>query len=216
MQKLQRKYGTPRRPAKRTIIEYILLELAQKFAAEQTAARIVNRLGREFADWNEVRVSSVDEVSESIGRYTYSRRLARVLRNVVQRCFDEFHDLELSFAEDSSMERVKSALSKLEVDATIVGSALLDWAEDGDLPITTDLSRVLQRLGFVENHASPAAARRKLEELVTAEKKYSAYRLLHDHGSAVCISRGFDCSHCVLKSVCPRGKKELAKKGKKS
>jgi len=210
VQKLQRKHGTPHRPIRRTITEYIILELAQEFAPEQTAARILSRLNREFSDWNEVRVSSLDEVSEAIGRYTYSRQLGRSLKDVLQRCFDEFHDLELSFAEDSSMERMKSSLLKLGVSTTTIGSAMLDWAEDGDLPITTDLSRVLQRLGFVENHASPAAARRRLDELVTEASKYSAYRLLHEHGSKICISRGFDCKPCSLKSICPRGKKELA------
>lgn len=213
IRKLQRKHGTPHRPARRTIVEYMVRELAQEFSPQQTAVRILNRLSRDFADWNEVRVSSLDEVSESIGRYTYSRKLARVLKEVLQRCFDEFHDLELSFAEDSSMERTKSALLRLDVNPTIIGSAMLDWAEDGDLPITTDLSRVLQRLGFVENHASPAATKRKLEELVTPGSEYTAYRLLHDHGGGVCISRGFDCAPCVLKTLCPRGKKELAKTG---
>jgi len=211
-EKLRQKYGLPRKPARRSLVEHILLELAREFASDQTAVRIVNRLGREFVDWNELRVSGLDEISEAIGRYRYSRRLAQLIKEFLQKCFDESHDLELSVAQNSSTDRVNAALARLDIDATVGGSALLDWAEEEDLPVTTDLSRVLQRLAFVKNHASPAAVRRQLEDLVPPGEKYAAYRLLHEHGVAVCISRKFDCSICTLRNICPRGKIQLSKR----
>ncbi len=211
-QKLRHQYGLRRKPARRSLVEHILLELARQSASDQTAVRIVNRLGREFVDWNELRVSALEEISAAIGRYSYSRRVGQLIKEFLQKCFDEFHDLDLSIAHDSSTERVKAALAKLDIDSSVSGAALLDWAHEEDLPVTTDLSRVLQRLGFVKNHASPAMVRRELEELVPPGDKYSAYRLLHDHGVAVCTSRKFDCSACTLRNICPRGKMELSKR----
>lgn len=216
VEKLKSDHGVSRQPSRRTLLENILFEMARKFAPKQTAARIVNKLGVEFTDWNELRVSSTDEISEAIGRYGYSSQLAQAIQEMLQTCFDEFHDLELSIAEDSSVEKVKSALGKLNLSTATAGSALLDWAPEEDLPVTTDISRVMQRLGFVEDHFSPAAVRRRLEELCPPEERYAVYRLLHEHGAHVCVSRGFDCSICVLHVICPRGRLELAKRRRKS
>lgn len=71
------------------------------------------------------------------------------------------------------------------------------------IAVDTHVLRLSQRLGLVEKDAGPVKTEKQLIEVIPKADWFKVTYLFIDHGRAVCRARNPDCTHCVLKSICP-------------
>lgn len=71
------------------------------------------------------------------------------------------------------------------------------------IAVDTHVFRVCNRSGIAVGR-TPLEVEKKLESRVPTEYKRNAHRWLLLHGRHICTARKANCSHCVVRRLCPR------------
>ncbi len=195
-------------PDGKSLLEIGFLCVLNRRLSEVQSEKTIVALRSAYPDWNELRVSQVQEYQQLI--QTKSRELqiqvARDIREYLQEIFQKNHgfDLEPLRGDLAEAARVLAQMTFLGASA---GHYLLSIACPDELPVSPSIVRTLDRLGLAKRTSSLKKAQAGLQNYVTeAGRRDFAVRL----GTVVeewCDARKPICWECVLLEACPFGKK---------
>ena len=177
---------------------------------EKQAEATVRSLRAAWPDWNELRVSQVQEIVASMKSKsdTTSIASARLTLEFLQDVFLNNHGFDLEFVEKDLGAGGKALASWPSLG--IPGAHFLQWiAGAGVLPVTAGLVRVFDRLGLIERTTSYKKGLDQLEKLGPA-KGVGALEFSLLFGTVAekwCDARKPLCHDCPLVEECPTGKK---------
>ena len=177
---------------------------------EKQAEATVRSLRAAWPDWNELRVSQVQEIVASMKSKsdTTSIASARLTLEFLQDVFLNNHGFDLEFVEKDLGAGGKALASWPSLG--IPGAHFLQCiAGAGVLPVTAGLVRVFDRLGLVERTTSYKKGLDQLEKLGPA-KGVGALEFSLQFGIVAekwCDARKPLCHDCPLVEECPTGKK---------
>ena len=77
------------------------------------------------------------------------------------------------------------------------------------LPITTEIVRVMKRVGVLESHLNQEKAYEALKELLAPKRTYAFFHLVNEHADRVCHARAPDCPACPVNHLCDKYTGEL-------
>lgn len=192
----------------RTLLEVGLLCVLQRRLSESGAEKTLVALKALFPDWNELRVSQVQEFQHAI--QTKSPELAllvgRDVREYLQEVYQKIHGFDLDALRGNIAEAARFA-AHLPFLGTSIGHYLLHLACPDELPVSPAIVRTLDRLGFAKRTSSMKKAQAGIESFVPAGlRRDFAIRL----GLVVerwCDAKKPLCWECPLVQSCPFGKK---------
>jgi len=194
------------------LLEHGLLYVLTRELTPKQAEATVRSLRVSWPDWNELRVSQVQELLDSIKTKSKDTALAagKLVLEYLQDVFINNHGFDLGFvAEDlAAGGKTVAAWPTLGVP----GAHYLQWiAGDGVMPVTAGLVRVFDRLGLVERTQS---YRKGLDQLsaVATGKGAGALEFALQFGIVAeswCDSRKPLCHDCPLVEDCPTGAKNF-------
>jgi endonuclease III len=189
--------------ARLSILEAVVYGICRENTTREQANQALARFKDEFFDWNEVRVSSLDEIQESLAGIPEpeerARRIRRFLRQLFQRTYG------FSALEALAKKPLKDALKVLQtydafasdyVTATVVQKALGGHA----MPIDENARRVLERLGIAE--ATIPELRAVLERAVPKNRGAEFLDLLEDLAHDTCVEGEPEYQRCELRKIC--------------
>jgi endonuclease III len=199
-----------------TLLEQGVYAVLCRHLDEKRAAAALKHLKGSYEDWNEVRVAQAQEIVEVGKLGARGTQAARDVKTFLQEVFQQTHGLSLEFLKNDAQ-----ATTKFISAATFLGlgsAHYLMWlAQDGELPITAGLVRVLDRVGLVGRTTSTKKARSAIQPLVPAslpgKLKGGARPELEflvrfgEVASRWCDARKPLCHLCVLVDDCKYGKK---------
>ncbi|QDU67956.1 hypothetical protein [Engelhardtia mirabilis] len=162
----------------------VLLEHLTPTQAEAS----VRSLRSTYVDWNELRVSQVQEIAQSIK--TSSRKTgfellnelrapAMAVKEYLQDVFQETHGLDLEFLRDDVAEGAKK-LSEFKVLGLARGSYLLWLAGEGKVPLHLGLIKFLEKLDLGPKTSSVKKAHEAFDPLVPKGRELALTIALHD------------------------------------
>ncbi len=203
--------------ARLPILSAVIYGICHEDTTREQANQALARFNDEFIDWNEVRVSSVSEIQETLAGIPEPEEKARKIRRFLRQLFSRTYGFTL---ESLAKKPLKEALKVLEtyeafesdfVTATVVQLALGGHA----IPIDHAAERVLRRLGLEE--ADVPSLRGAVERAIPKNRAMEFCALIEELASDTCKSESPDCPHCELKKLCPypQSVKEAAKPAKK-
>jgi endonuclease-3 len=183
--KVLKKYYKPvAPPADRPVLEHLLfaccLEDARYDAAEEAFAGLVHT----FFDWNEVRVTSISELSEAMAALPDPRAAANRLKRVLHGVFEELYSFDL---EDKRKKNLGPTVKWLErIDGTtkfsvayVVQAALGGHA----IPVDAGTLAALGVVGLVTDADVETGEVPGLERAVTKSRGVEFASLLHQLGA---------------------------------
>lgn len=149
----------------------VLLRTLTQKQSEATVEAIRSAYG---GDWNEVRVSQVQEIATHIK--TSSRKKGKdllrdlsstafALKEYLQDVFQQTHGLDLEFLREDTAAGGKT-IAEITTLGMAGGSYLLWLAGEKEVPVHTALIRILDRLGLMTRTASIRKAREAINPLV--------------------------------------------------
>ena len=192
------------------LLEHGLMFVLMRELTEKQAEATVRSLRAAWPDWNELRVSQVQEIVASMKSKsdTTSIASARLTLEFLQDVFLNNHGFDLEFVEKDLGAGGKALASWPSLG--IPGAHFLQWiAGAGVLPVTAGLVRVFDRLGLVERTTSYKKGLDQLEKLGPA-KGVGALEFSLQFGIVAekwCDARKPLCHDCPLVEECPTGKK---------
>jgi endonuclease-3 len=169
--------------------------------AEQAFAR----LKRDFVDWNEVRVSSLEEIQGTLGSCMSAASLAEAIRRLLGEVHRSQHETSLEFLNELTIAEVRKYLRSLDgVGPSTIDLVLRLKKATGVVPLDKSSERVLVRMGVVPSGYSAKQKQRFLRRLVPDDKVVVFHRSLMDLARQVCHERDDDvrCAACPMRRGC--------------
>ncbi|QDV38065.1 endonuclease III domain-containing protein [Tautonia plasticadhaerens] len=215
---LAKRYKLGPREAKLSVLEAVLYGICHEGTTREQANQAINRFKDAFFDWNELRVSSVEEIQDALAGLPDPGVKAQRLRRFLRQLFFRTYKFELDHLGKKPLKESIKALQEFEamnsdfVLATVVQQALGGHA----MPVDEPIRRCLVRLGFADEATPPEAIRSALERAVPKAKGLEFVDLLEELAHDTCVAGEPDCPECVLLKQCPTGQARGASKAKPS
>jgi endonuclease-3 len=210
---LKKKFPVPPEPEKRSVLEEVLYAIVREGVPSADADTAFAALKTAFFDWNELRVSSVQEVADVLGRLPEASVKAERLVGVLQEVFEERYSFDLSDVAKKGLKQGGKQLARYKGGVTDFVVAWVTQRSFGGhaVPLDGPTLRVLRRLGVVDEDADdPEAVRASIEHYVPKAKGYEFTEQLILHATTICVEKP-KCPVCPLKSECPTGQEILSK-----
>ncbi|MEN6451822.1 MAG: hypothetical protein ABFC96_15130, partial [Thermoguttaceae bacterium] len=181
---LKKHYKASPTNAARTVIEHLLfaccLEDAPHDAAEEAFASLVHT----FFDWNEVRVTSISELSEVMTCLADPRAAANRVKRVLHAVFEATFKFDLEDLRKKNLGPTVQWLEKLDGTTRFTVAYVVQAGLEGhSIPIDAGTMAVLRVLDLVSDKDADAGVVPGLERAVPKSKGVEFGSLLHELGA---------------------------------
>jgi endonuclease-3 len=168
----------------RSVMEHLLfaccLEDAHHDAAEEAFAAMVHT----FFDWNEVRVTSISELSEVLSALPDPRAAANRIKRVLHAVFEATFTFDLEEKRKKNLGPTVAWLEKLDGTTRFTVAYVVQAALGGhSIPIDTGTMAVLRVLDLVSEQDMAAGVVSGLERAIPKSKGAEFGSLLHELGA---------------------------------
>jgi endonuclease-3 len=195
-----------------TVLEAVVYGLCHEGTTREQANQALSRFKDDFFDWNEVRVSTVDEIQGALAGLSDAEGRAQRIRRFLRQLFERTYGFTLDTMVKKTLKDAVKALQEYEalgsdyVLATVIQQALGGHA----IPVDEPARRALSRLGVVDADADPIAIRTMLERAVPKNRGIEFIDLIEELAHDTCVEGVPDCPHCELRKICPTAQVRLA------
>jgi len=216
IRKVQLRWPIPRPPKRGdTLLEQGLVLVLTRHMSQVQAEASVAALQSAYADWNEARVSQVQELAghlrtasrkQGFERLRENEIAANAVREYLQEIFQKTHGLDLAFLLDDASASGKW-LAQMPFLGFTTGSYLLWFAKEAELPVHTSMVRVLDRMGLLHRTSSIKKARDLVERIIPNGKTLEFLGAVNEVADLWCDTRKPLCHMCPLVEDCQHGRK---------
>ncbi len=161
-------------------IEALIYGIVSERISETASQRAMKGFRDTFVDWNDLRVSRVEEIVEVLHEDTAaSRATAFALTTALRAIFDEYHALTLQNLKKIGKRPAKQALEELDgMDAYVVGYCMLTALQGHAIPLTGHMADYLKQHEVVDPDADEHDIEGFLTRQIAAKNAYEFYELL--------------------------------------
>jgi endonuclease-3 len=197
----------PERNARLSVLEAVVYGICHEGTTREQANQALSRFKDGFFDWNEVRVSTLEEVQGALAGLPDPEPRAYKIRRFLRQLFEKTYGFTLDALTKKPLKESLKVLGEYEafasdyVEATVTQQALGGHA----IPVDAPARRALERLGVAEPGTDTAALRSLLERAVPKNRGAEFVDLIEDLAHDTCVEVEPDCPRCELRKVCPTG-----------
>jgi endonuclease III len=202
---LKRRYKpkADRNATRLSVLKAVVYGICHEDTTREQANQAISRFNDEFFDWNEIRVSSLEEIQESLAGIAEPEPKAQRIRRFLRQLFNRTYGFTLDSLVKKPLKEALKVLQTYEafssdyVTATVIQQALGGHA----IPIDKAAHRVLHRLGISEPDVSTLRA--VVERAVPKNRGAEFLDLIEDLANDTCVEGTPDCPRCELRKICP-------------
>jgi endonuclease-3 len=193
--------------ARLSVLEAVVYAVCHEGTTREQANQALSRFKDGFFDWNEVRVSTIEEIQGVLAGLPDPEPRAQRIRRFLRQLFDKTYGFTLEPLTKKPLKESLKALSEYEafqsdyVEATVTRVSLGGHA----IPVDAPLRRVMERLHLAEPGTNDAALRSFLERSVPKNRAAEFLDLVEDLAHDTCVEGEPDCPRCELRKLCPTG-----------
>jgi endonuclease III len=160
--------------------EALICGIINERMSESAAQKAIREIKSAFVDWNDLRVSRVEEIVEALGEDTAaSRAAALALTSALRGVFDEYHRISLLALKKLGKRPARQGLEKLEgASRFVVNYCLLTSLQAHAIPLTDQMVEYLRRNGVIAPNADHQDIEGFLTRQIAAKNAYEFYALL--------------------------------------
>jgi endonuclease-3 len=215
LHKVLRKHYHPIEPDReRPALEHLLLACCLEDARYEAAEAAFAALRSSFFDWNEVRVSTINELAEAVKSLPEPQAAAARVRRILQSVFEATYSFDL---EGLKKQNLGPALQKLEktpgTSPFVVAYAVQAALGGHSIPLYRGALDALSIVGLGTADLESAGA--GLERAIPKNKGPEFTSLLHQIGADLVASPHSPSLHKIFLEVAPDAKERLPKRGAK-
>ena len=179
-QSLKKKGAKITPPEAMPVVDSLIYGIISEKLTEKDADSAIKRFGEYFVDWNDLRVSKPEEIAEELGENSSeNREIALTLTKVLQKIYNEFHQVELESLHKLGKRQARQKLEKMEeLSRYAIDYCMLTSLASHAIPITETMIEYLQSNDLVDSSADAAAIEGFLAKQISAKNGYEFYKLL--------------------------------------
>jgi endonuclease-3 len=190
-----------------SVLEAVIYGLCHEGTTREQANQALSRFKDGFFDWNEVRVSSIEEIQGTLAGLSDTEARGQKIRRFLRQLFERTYGFSLEAQTKKSLKDAIKSLQEYEalcsdyVLATVIQQALKGHA----IPVDEPARRVFERLGVADAETDSPTLRAALERHVPKNRGLEFMELIEELAHDTCVPGEPDCPHCDLRKICPTG-----------
>jgi endonuclease III len=183
---LSRKYPKVQKVDYEEVLDAIVYAIISAELSEKATNSAIKQFSDYFVDWNDLRVSRVEEIIEALGEDTpVMRDIASTIRRILQGVFDEYHKVSLEALKKTGKRPAKQFLEKIDGSSRfIVDYCMLTSLYGHAIPLTKKMVEYLRSNELVNPEADEQQIAGFLAKQISAKNGYEFYALLRRESEA--------------------------------
>ncbi len=204
----------PVAPPERPLLEHMLYACCLENASYELAEKVYTHLATSFFDWNEVRVSTLTELSEAMSALPDPMSAANNLKKILQGVFESTYSFELETLKKQNISAGIKHLEKLGGASPFILAYVTQVALAGHaIPVDRGAADVLIAIGAVTESEADNGKPLGLERAIPKNKGVEFGSLLHQLAAEYIANPASTSVKKILQSINPEAK--LPKRGEK-
>ena len=215
--KVARKYYKPAEPQKdRSVLEHLLFACCLENSTYDDATKVFETLSRDYFDWNEVRVTSIRELSEMMKSLNDPKESATRLKRVLQSLFESQYSFDLDPMRKQNIGQAVKQLKKYNGASSFTVAYVTQNALGGhSIPVNRGLLQTMLSVGVISESEATKNAVPGLERAVPKTRGFETGSLLHQLGVELYRSPYGPTIRKLLLEIEPKCKDRLPKRPSK-
>ncbi len=207
---LRKKFGASSAYAKKDPADHIVFSMLLSDTTPEKAQKAFAALKSAYVDWNEVRVTSIREISSLIGSKGCAPKRSESIKAFLQRLYLDTNMVSMQPVRKMSTKRAKEYVEETTgLPSEQVATILLEAFDIPVVPINKQIKYALVRLGLVKMGSTPRQVQKMFLRLASKGKAATAYRVLHILSTEHCCEKEQLCGGCPVKKHCPTGQERI-------
>ncbi len=200
-------------PADRSLFEHLLYACCLENARPEAADEAFAKLQQTFFDWNEVRVTTVRELSETMASLPAPVAAATRLKRALQHIFETHYSFDIESLKKQNLGKAIKDLQGIRgVTPFIVDYVTQHGLEGHAIPMSASIIDLLTVLGIVTETEARRNRIPGLERAVPKAKGVEFASLLHQFAADFALSPNSTKLRPILLQIDPEVKERLAKR----
>jgi endonuclease-3 len=191
----------------RPVLEQFIYAVCREDATREAADRAFRGLQEGFYDWNEVRVSSEEEIAEALDGLPGAEARGRRIRDFLQEVFETTFSFDLEPLQKKGLKQAAKQLARFAAANDYAVAWVVQQSLGGHaMPLDARSVRVLKRMGLLEEQEANAETLRvSLEHQVPKAKGLQFVDLVSDLAESCCWENEPACPDCPMHNCCATG-----------
>jgi endonuclease III len=171
-------------PEERSVLEHLLFACVLEDARYEPAEEAFAALKHTFYDWNEVRVTSISELSEVMATLPDPRAAANRIKRVLHAIFEELYCFDLEDTRKKNLGPTVKWLEKMDGTSRFVVGYVIQAALGGhSIPVDAGAMAMFRVLDLVTEKEAAAGEVPGMERAVAKAKGMEFASLIHQLGA---------------------------------
>ncbi len=214
---LKKHYQPASPPADRSLFEHLLYATCLENAPYEKADEAFARLQQLYFDWNEVRVTTIVELSEVMAGLPNPQSAATRLKRTLQSVFEAQYSFDLEPLKKQNIGKSVKQLEDYQGVAPFAVAYVTQHALGGHaVPVDEGALKTLLVLGVIDDAEAEKRTVPGMERAIPKNKGIEFGSLLHQLGADFHASPHSPKVRAVLLEIDPEAKDRLPKRGKKA
>ncbi len=186
----------------RKTLEHLVFAVFLENAKRESACAAFDAMERYYIDWNEIRVSTANEIADVVGTIPDATRAGERLRRLLQWIFDETYKFDLEDLRAQGSDALLEFLKSVPFSTAFMNdyAALLAFGE-GAIPLSEGAMRALRLLDFVVVSADGREIVPELDGAFEADEAFDFFFALHELGVEMLDDDKRDAAIKFLRSI---------------
>ncbi|MBR4834435.1 MAG: hypothetical protein IKU86_08935 [Thermoguttaceae bacterium] len=168
----------------RKLLEHLVFAVFLENAKRETACAAFDAMERYYIDWNEIRVSTANEIVDVVGPIPDATRVGERLRRFLQWIFDATYKFDLEDLRARGRDAVVEFLKTVPFSTPFMNDyAALFGCGEGSLPLSEGAMRALRLLDFVVVSADGREIVPELDGAFEGDEALDFFFALHELGA---------------------------------
>lgn len=179
---LKRKYARPQKVVYESIVDALVYAIVSEKMSGSATQAAMKRFADYFVDWNDLRVSRIEEIVEVLGEDTpATREMAPLLTASLRAIFNKYNVVNLEVLKKIGKRPAKQVLEKIvgaDRDHFVVDYCMLTSLQGHAIPLTKSMIEYLRSNEMVHPEADEQEIEGFLARQISARNAYEFYYLL--------------------------------------
>ncbi len=177
---VKKEYEAVLPPSNRSVLDHMLYACCLEDSTSEAADEAFARLQENFFDWNEVRVTTVDELSESMKSVARPMEAAQRVRKTLQGVFEAYYQFDLDFLKKENLGKSIQQFEKFRGVTPFVISYVAQHGLGGhSIPVDKSLLLLCYVLGIISEDEATKGKIPGLERTIPKSKGIDFAALVH-------------------------------------
>jgi endonuclease III len=171
--------------------EALICGIISEKLSENATSKALREIRSLFVDWNDLRVSRIEEITEAMGGNKMSCRAAALsLTAALRGIFNEHHKISLAVLKKLGKRPAKEGLEKIDgVSRFVLNYCMLTSMQAHAVPLTQEMIEYLRKNGIIAPDADEEDIEGFLTRQVAAKDAYEFYALLRRESESPKLSK---------------------------